>query len=178
MSEHTKLFIIEGADGTGKTTLANKILEETKGHMLHATYKPEWQAENYWGIHEYHTHLFNAALNLMNYQDVILDRWAPSEEVYANAYRGQAKYSADNFMIDLISKSRMSNPENIRFIYCDNENVEANHEVNKQSREEMFDDISPVVKEYRKYIENSQVDWLRYDFNKNNIDDFVKEIIR
>jgi len=166
----SKLYILEGADGTGKTTLANEILKQTKGHMLHATFEKDWD------IRQYHSEMFYSALTLMKYQDVILDRWAVSEEVYAEAYRGGRQYYADNFMINIISDSRMSNPEDIRFIYCSNKDTIINHEANKELRVEMFNDISPVVKEYERYIGRTIIDWINYDFTKDNMKEFVEEL--
>jgi len=165
-----KLYIIEGADGTGKSTLGKAIAEQTKGHILHASFDKEWN------IKEYHDSLFKATLTLLEYQDVIMDRWATSEEVYAEAYRGGKKYASDDYIIDTITNSRMSNPEDIRFIYCSNENTVKNHEANQLIREEMFEDISPVIEAYEKYMGTTALDWINYDFNKMNMDDFVKEI--
>lgn len=166
-----KLYILEGADGTGKTTLANKILEETKGHLLHASYKKDWN------IKEYHDDIFSSALILLKYQDVIIDRWAVSEEVYSEAYRGGKSYSADDYIIGILSKNSIYDYSNIKFIYCCNDKIVKNHERNKTIRKEMFDDISPVVNEYTKYINNTNINWIEYDFTKNDLDLFVKGII-
>lgn len=165
-----RLYIIEGADGTGKSTLSKELLEETKGHLLHGTYDKDWD------IKRYHDAMFASAMTLLQYQDVTLDRWAASEEVYSEAFRGGRLYSADAYMIDIISNSRMSNPQDIKYIYCSNDNTIENHELNMQTREEMFSDMSPVVREYEKYISNSPLDWITYDFDKVNMKEFVKEI--
>ncbi len=167
-----KLYILEGADGTGKTTLSQEILAQTKGHLLHATFEKDWD------IKDYHKKLFHAALSLMEYQDVVLDRWAVSEEVYSEAYRGGKKYDADNFMIDMISNSKMGNPEDIRFIYCSNDSIVENHENNKKLRDEMFDDMEPVVREYERYMGRTAIDWIRYDFTKVDMKQFVSELVK
>ena len=67
------IYILEGADGTGKTTLARKILDKTNGHYLHSTY------DRYWDIQDYHQQIAESAISLDIYQDVVIDRWALSE---------------------------------------------------------------------------------------------------
>ena len=163
-----KLYILEGADGTGKSTLANALLEKTKGHLLHGSWHKDWD------IAAYHTAMIAAAARLLEYQDVIIDRWAVSENVYANAFRGGSKYfNADDFMEFTLAACGI---KNVTFIYCENENVLENHKANSKIRKEMFDDMSPVVEEYNKYLEATKYKWNIYDFNKVNMDDFVKEI--
>lgn len=163
-----KLFILEGADGTGKSTLAREIQEATKGHLLHGSWKKDWD------IPSYHADMFASAVTLLQYQPVIMDRWAVSEEVYANAYRGGAKYSSDEWMKDVFEE--FINPEDVVFIYCENENAVENHKENMKIREELFDDVAPIVSEYEKYMANTAIKWHRYDFNKVDMKEFVKEI--
>lgn len=167
MKQEHKLYIVEGADGTGKSTLCNALMEKTKGNLLHATYDKDWS------IPEYHTDMAAVAIRLMKYQDVIMDRWAVSEEVYANAFRGGAEYSADDFMKRVLGSYGITNTV---FVYCTTDNIVENHEANKKIRAEMFDDMSPVVKSYEDYMASTKIDWLRYDFNKVNMNEFVEEI--
>lgn len=165
-----KLIILEGADGTGKSTLANEFLEQTKGHLIHGTWKPGWD------IPEYHEDMYDAALGLLAYQAVIMDRWAVSEEVYANAYRGGAKYSSDDWMADTMGAA--INSQDVVFIYCENENAVENHKENMKVREELFDDVEPIVREYEAYMARTAINWHRYDFNKVDMKEFVKEILK
>lgn len=166
-----RLYVIEGADGTGKSTLSKELLEETKGHLLHGTYDKEWD------IPSYHRSMFNAALQLLQYQDVILDRWAVSEEVYSNAFRNGAKYSADQWMLEQLESEGMK-PEDVTFIYCENDNAVENHQANKEIRTEMFEDMSPVVREYTAYMGRTALNWVRYDFTKVDMHQFVKDIAK
>lgn len=161
-----KLYILEGADGTGKSTLAREIQEETKGHLIHGTWNKDWD------IPQYHTEMYKAALVLLEFQPVVMDRWAVSEEVYANAYRGGAKYSADEWMKNIMGDDF----KEAVFIYCENENAIENHKENIKIRHELFDDVAPIVREYESYLGRSAINWIHYDFNKINTHDFVKEI--
>lgn len=166
----TRLYILEGADGTGKSTLANALLEKTKGHLLHGSWKKDWS------IDQYHKVMISAAGRLMDYQDVIIDRWAVSENVYANAFRGGSKFfEADEFMEFMLQACDIND---VAYIYCENENVVANHKENMKLRPEMFDDMQPVVEEYERYLGKTMLNWIRYDFNKVDMNKFVEEITR
>lgn len=163
-----RLYIVEGADGTGKTTLSNALLEKTKGHLLHGSWHKDWD------ISKYHTTMLSTAARLLEYQDVIIDRWAVSENVYANAFRGGSKYfDADEFMTFMLAACEV---KNVTFIYCENENAVENHKANMKLRPEMFDDMTPVVEEYEKYLDKTTFEWNRYNFDKVDMDKFVKEI--
>lgn len=168
----TKLYILEGADGTGKTTLSQEILAQTKGHLLHCTWKKEWDIKEY--FHQIH----EAALVLLQYQDVVLDRWAVSDYVYANAYRGGATFEPDDFMLNTMGIATAVDKTMTRFIYCSNDKAVENHKENMKIREEMFDDMSPVVREYEKYMSETKLDWTRYDFTKVDMKEFVGELIK
>lgn len=162
-----RIYVIEGADGTGKSTLCRAIADQTKAHILHGSYSNEWT------ISIYHKAMLHAANLLLPYQPVIFDRWAVSEEVYANAFRGGSKYSADEFMDENLRFF-----QDIKFIYCENENAIKNHIENSSTRDEMFNDITDVLAYYDQYLEESPINWIRYDFDKIDINEFVKEIIK
>lgn len=167
-----KLYIIEGADGTGKSTLATELLEKTKGHLIHGTWNKDWS------IPEYHRAMYESALTLLEYQDVILDRWAVSEEVYSNAFRNGSKYSADEWMSKAMGEDVLNDPNQTVFIYCENENAVENHKENLKIRNELFDDMSPVVREYNNYLGRTALNWIRYNFNNVDMKEFVKEITK
>jgi thymidylate kinase len=159
-----KIFIIEGADGTGKTTLANEIYKVTKGHILHSTYNKEFNIE------KYHEQIIDSAISLAKYQPVIIDRWAVSELVYGNVFRDGPSYDI-NKLIQAASHLQ------IVWIYCENEDSIENHKRNQKTREEMFNDMTGVVHEYDRYISTSDLGWIRYNFNWVDTKEFVKEII-
>jgi len=167
MAKH-RLYILEGADGTGKSTLANALLEKTKGHLLHGSWHKDWD------IAQYHAAMINAAARLLDFQDVVIDRWAVSENVYANAFRGGSKYfNADEFMEFTMKACDI---KDVTFIYCENENTIKNHKANMKLRSEMFDDMTPVVAEYEKYLESTKYKWNRYNFDKLDMNEFVEGI--
>jgi thymidylate kinase len=165
------IYILEGPDGTGKSTLAAAIAEKTKGHILHSTFNKDWDIE------EYHTEIMEAAIDLNRYQDVVIDRWAPSEFVYGKVFRGKPSYDSSILVEEYFGQ------HDITWIYCRNDNAVENHLNNKKNRKEMFDDMTKVVEEFDDYVSYTSNNWIKlpwitYDFDKVDIDNFVKEITK
>lgn len=163
-----KIYILEGPDGTGKSTLANAIAEQTKGHVLHCSYDKNWN------IQRYHAEIMNAAVSLSQYQDVVIDRWAPSEWVYGNVFREEASYDVFRFI-----ESYNIIP-NLTWIMCRNDNAAINHLKNSEIRDEMFNDMTDVVANFTlfKHDTSDIIDWIEYDFDKVNMNEFVKELTK
>lgn len=158
------IYIIEGPDGTGKTTLAKAIETAKEGTIFHAG---QHRADD---MARYHGKLFNTAFELdLAGIPVVLDRWAPSEYVYGKVFRGGQAYDTDVLM-------KMVLPHAV-LIYCRNEDAAINHRRNTEARSEYVADISQVVATYERYV-GARADWgwLEYDFDKVNIDDFVGEL--
>ena len=164
----SKIFILEGADGTGKSTLANEIALQTKGHILHCSYDKSWDIE------KYHEHIMQAAQSLAQYQDVVIDRWAPSEWVYGNVFRGGESYDVFKLIEEL------KHIDNIVWIMCRNDNAVLNHLVNAELRPEMFNDMTDVVANFSLFQNDTKdmIDWVEYDFDKVNMKEFVEELIK
>lgn len=76
------IFIIEGPDGSGKTTLANKIAQMTGYKVVHRT-QPKTQEEKDEMMSDY-LHFANTTRN------VILDRCWYSEMVYGKVMRDES----------------------------------------------------------------------------------------
>tara|TARA_R100001082_G_C4366172_1_gene162072 strand:+ start:7968 stop:8966 length:999 start_codon:yes stop_codon:yes gene_type:complete len=132
------IIILEGPDGAGKTTLAKELVRQTKGIYLHLSYR--WPQQ----IFLYHT----AAIRYAARQErpVIIDRWWPSEAIYATSYRGQSPWPLQGRMAD-----RVARKHGALYIYCLPENVEEHCNVFlhlKKQREEMYDDIYEVTHKY------------------------------
>lgn len=161
-----KIFILEGADGSGKSSLAKKIARAVNGNVLHQTYNKKWDME------EYAEDVIEAAAQLAYYQPVVLDRWAPSEYVYSKVFRNGETYDTKK-LIDLWNKEM-----DICWIYCRSDKSIENHARKAKLGLEMFDDNKKVIEEYEVYIKYSDLDWYIYDYEKNNTEQFIKEITK
>lgn len=172
------IYILEGPDGTGKTTLANKIAEYKKASVLHSYFDKSWD------IYEHHKDVMNAAFNLEKWRPVVVDRWVDSETVYGSVFRGKPGYDTFAYIDFVLNLARVGDsgpmpvaPEMV-WIYCRNDNAVKNHLKNMEKRNEMFDDMTKVVDEFDKLIKNDPHNrkWIVYDFNKVKVRDFVKEL--
>jgi hypothetical protein len=76
------IFVVEGPDNTGKTTLCKTLVAKTNAAYLHSTYKFKGR------MMLYHIAQLRKAVRLAETRPVVLDRWYPSELVYGNVYRG------------------------------------------------------------------------------------------
>ena len=88
----SRLFIIEGADSTGKSTLAKKLAYYAVGMYIHASGRPAFHPI----MEAYHLDIVETARqNLLNGCTVIIDRHWPSEFAYGSILRPQvsATYS-------------------------------------------------------------------------------------
>lgn len=159
------VIIIDGPDGTGKSTLAKALAKRTNGEVIHSSWNKNWD------IKKYHCAKFNYAVEL---QDIgitpVLDRWAASENIYAKVFRDGESYDTNELI------QEVDDNYEITWIFCRNDNAAENHLKHMQRREEMWDDMNLVAEEFDKYIKKSSVDWWIYDYDKVDINEFVKEI--
>lgn len=161
-----KIYIIEGPDGTGKSTLANEIAEQKKASVLHCSFDKSWD------IKQHHVDMFRAAKLIGQWMPVVLDRWSYSELVYGTVFRDKPSYDVKDFLFenehDLL---------NAIWIYCRNDKAAENHKKNMQLREEMYDDMSEVAKTFDEFVKNDKdINWIEYDYTKVNMKDFVKDL--
>ncbi len=96
------IIILDGPDGTGKTTLATELANQftPRGKVLHLTKR--WLDK----MPLYHFAAWRCALRWSQHQAVIIDRWHLSERVYAAAYRGGTRWPHLSSMLDSLAKSR------------------------------------------------------------------------
>lgn len=160
------MIILEGPDGTGKTTLAEALAKKLNGMVIHAGFDRKWD------IRQFHSAIITSAYFIENAGcPVIIDRWAVSEAVYGRVFRGGEAYDTAALVKDAcLSYDPI-------MIYCRNDNAVANHLRNKQVREEMFGDISEVVATYEQLLKSNKYGrWIVYDYDKNDINKFVEII--
>lgn len=144
------IVIVEGCDGTGKTTLAKYLCERFDGHYIHNTYR--WPTK----MPLYHTAALHRAIKLSQEKLVVIDRLWMSEAIYAAVYRNGSPWPQMGRMIDRIVMKHAG-----VYIMCD---VPLNHKSNferlKQQRVEMYDDVTEVGKRFTDLIwGHKQLPW-------------------
>lgn len=160
------IYILEGPDGTGKTTLAHKIAEYKKASVLHSYFDTSWD------IKKHHDDMLKSALIAEKWRPVVLDRWVDSETVYGTIFRGKPGYDTGEYLF-----LRKPELKNVIWIYCRNDNAVKNHLKNMKRRNEMFDTMEQVVTMFDDLVKyDATRDWIEYDFNKVKVRDFVKEL--
>jgi thymidylate kinase len=137
------LIVIDGCDGTGKTTLAKAICDRFDGVYIHNTYR--WPTK----MPLYHTAALHRALKLARTQLVVIDRLWMSEAIYADVYRGGSPWPHMGRMMD-----RMIRKVGGVYILAQSP---ANHgekfEQLKTEREEMYDNVDDVRKRFDQLFE-------------------------
>ena len=158
------IYILEGPDGVGKSTLASEIASQKGAHIIHSSYNKNWN------IQRYHNKLMTHAKDLeKNGILVVMDRWAPSEQVYGDVFRDGPEYSVMNLI------KYFNN--NIKWIYCRNDKVIENHLKHLEERHEMFDDMTLVAARFDKFVKDTpELEWVIYDYDKVNKKEFVGQL--
>jgi hypothetical protein len=135
------IIILDGPDGTGKTTLAQQMCLQLGADYLHLTYR--WKEK----IFDYHVAAIRYAAR--RNKPIVIDRWWPSEAVYAKAFRGGSTWPMQGRTLD-----RVARKYGAIYVYCLSaggpEEAIANHAKLKDTREEMYDDITDVAHLYHK----------------------------
>ena len=134
------IIILEGPDGVGKTTLGQHMAKRLNGTYLHLSYR--------WPNHmfEYHTAAIMWAIRKSHKQPVIIDRWWPSEALYAAEYRKGSKWPHMGRMMDRVA--RKHGAVYVYFLPEDLVEYEKRFNKLKEEREEMYDSVLGVAKRY------------------------------
>jgi thymidylate kinase len=96
MNELKGLIVIDGSDGTGKTTLAKYFVEKYGAAWLHQSYRFSKK------MFTYHTAVLLNAINLAKTKLVIIDRLWMSEDVYGGVYRNGTAWPLEGRFIDQV----------------------------------------------------------------------------
>lgn len=125
------LVIIDGPDCSGKSTLAEQLVERYDGVHLHQTYRFKEK------MFTYHTARLRKAIQLSQSRLVVMDRLWMSEAIYASVYRGGTKWPHEGRMMDRIIRKHGG-----VYIICsgDPSIISARHAEMKKKRVEQFND--------------------------------------
>lgn len=91
------IIVLEGPDGAGKTSLAEALQKKLGARYVHLTYRFKDK------MHLYHGAALRFCARVAQDQPVILDRWWPSEIVYADAYRGGSTFAKYYLLMEHIA---------------------------------------------------------------------------
>lgn len=170
MSKHP-VFVVEGPDGSGKTTLCQELVRQTGARYYHLTYRFKDR------MNLYHAAALELALRWSDERPVILDRWWPSEIIYADVYRGGSRWRSWSRFLD-----RVTTHHGFTYVFCipsDEEKYSARYRDLQASRTEMYEHSMEKVR--RKYVEmfsrrGSRDDWVLYDLDTdgNNLPAFCE----
>lgn len=101
------IVVLEGPDMSGKTTLADTIVNRFGARRIHATYRFKDKMDLY------HRAVFERALKMAKDTPVVIDRWWPSEVVYARAFRGRSPWPRNPRHFD-----RMGREVGAQYVFC------------------------------------------------------------
>lgn len=154
------IILIEGPDGSGKTTLAERLAFDYKGIILHQTYRFKDK------IPIYHGAILKKALKLSKEKLVILDRLHISEYIYGKVFRNEKRWP---WMLKTFNS--LCKELNIPIIMCLPLSLQQGlewFEKAKTERPEMFDNIKQVIEEYIQYYENNKKSIIMYNKEIND----------
>lgn len=160
------IFILEGPDGAGKTTLAEHLKETlVTSNIYHATYEKGMDVAG---------HHFEICTNVIKDQQEgrhsIVDRLYVSEWVYGHVFRGTHYGIGKGLEFD-----HLLQPFGVIRVMCLPEKKTVLKTFNSRKKEEMFDTVSEIYDEYLKYYMNYGENWYLYDYEKNNVIKLLKE---
>ncbi len=163
-----QLLILEGSDCSGKTTLANKIIDfygKDNCNYIHSSFHKKMD------VLKDHTQTLDEAIgNLKNYTITILDRHWISECIYGKVYRQGCSYG--NEAINFHNRIMQYNGQ---YILClpNKTIVKDNHKRLSQERSEMFTDISGVINMYWDLWYGSHKEEATDDIGKHNYIEYL-----
>ena len=145
------VIVIEGCDGTGKTTLANALVDSFGAHYIHLSYHEGVEAM--WAVQ---LQALTIAQAKMHHQLVVIDRHWASENVYGAVFRNSTAMADHAKIMD--GYFRKLKAINILCLLSSPERNEELHRRNREKREEMYSSILGVAERYHAL-------WHGHDFN-------------
>lgn len=163
------IIVLEGPDGAGKTTLARALQEYLGARYIHLTYR--WKDK----MHLYHGAAIRLCAHLAQNQPVILDRWWPSEIIYADAYRGGSKFAKYHLLLEHIASNL-----GVVYVFClpgDRDRYLTHYNELKGKRQELYDEgmervydgYAYAIKHYFSLKENVFNYDMYLNFNDNEV---------
>lgn len=118
-----KIFIVEGPDNCGKSTLAKEIAKRVGGNYWHMTSGPGLDDHRAMSRYQLDA-LKNAEINLELGNTTVFDRHWPSDQVYGLELRDRPSLDFDQMMMESMRLR-------IVFVFCHRHNAVKEHEKNQ-----------------------------------------------
>lgn len=95
---HKGIIVLEGADASGKSTLASIFKEQYGAEIIHCTWTPEIGTRMW----DYQSHQLFNAITLSHHGLVVIDRLWPSESIYGDVLRDGTPWPVMGRMMDRV----------------------------------------------------------------------------
>lgn len=165
---YKNIFILEGPDGCGKSTIAKAIQSVTGYPIYHLTYfsDPEKMQAQYDYIENY---LKNWLFDNGDGDGIILDRFLLSNKVYQTVFQnGPIVKNYDN-LYKLIEEQTYANVTYINCLPDDKERYLEHFKKIKEEREELYTDIDKMSQVYDLYKEGFEDEFGYCNFQSGDI---------
>lgn len=158
-----KIILIEGPDASGKSYLANQIMEKYPNHVyIHNAVTND--------IKSLHKNTIEAAKIASEQHTVIIDRLHLSEKIYGDLFRNGPSYN-----VDALDAALDSIPNLVK-IMCmvDKETSVGIHSSRNANGKEMFNDNDTVWDKYNEECKSLSASWRVYNWKTDiiNLDTF------
>lgn len=154
--------------------MAKAMQEYLGARYIHLTYR--WKDK----MHLYHYAAIRVAAHLAQHQPVLIDRWYPSEIIYAEAYRGGSKFARHFLLLEHIA-----NKIGLVYVVClpeDRERYLEHYNELKGKRDEMYSEgLERVYDGYKEFYESYlglRENAVRYDIFRNWASDEISRELR
>lgn len=161
------IIVLEGPDGSGKTTLAQHLVKKYDAHYMHLTYRFKDR------MFTYHTAALERALAIEKTgKMVVIDRWWPSINIYDDVFRKRRTFPMAGRMLD-----RAGMHGGVVYVLClpmDREQHLKEFEARRAEGGEMYDTVEEICEGYQLWENqnSSRVDVITYDrfYHGGNLD--------
>ncbi|MGG0308252.1 deoxynucleoside kinase [Priestia megaterium] len=158
------IFITEGCDGVGKTTLAEALSAKL--------YMPILKGSSFEASTSGNEVLFNSFMKFVNMDDIIIDRYTYSNLVYATLYKDYSiiTYEQLEHIEELIKDKAV-----LVYLHTDAEVIKSR--INSRGDDYVkVDMVESILNEYDKVLSKSNLFKMKFDTNKLTTDQIVKKL--
>lgn len=157
------IYILIGADGSGKTTLAQYLMDKHKASYIHATYNKDMN------VLLHHSNIMYFVREESKWQDFVIDRFSPCEYAYGNVYRDGESYDTIELMKLFFSITK----DKPVLIYCN----PTQNKYGVDGREEMFENkTAELNKYYQEWLSKAKLPYLEYDWQSETFEELENRI--